>query len=88
MLNITGIKPMFNNILTTMNRYEKDEFENGICPKCGSDKTTYLARITGYLTTNVNKWNTGKMAEFKDRVRHTGSDRESLSEKGVELQMD
>ena len=65
-----------------------DEFENGICPKCGSDKTTYLARITGYLTTNVNKWNTGKMTEFKDRVRHTGSDRESLSERGIELQMD
>lgn len=30
MLNITGVRPMFNNILTTMNRYEKDEFENGI----------------------------------------------------------
>ena len=30
MLNITGVKPMFNNILTTMNKYEKDEYENGI----------------------------------------------------------
>ena len=30
MLNITGVKPMFNNILTTMNHYDKDEYENGI----------------------------------------------------------
>lgn len=65
-----------------------DEFENGICPKCGSDRTTFLARITGYLTTNVNKWNHGKMNEFKDRVRHTGDDRRSLTDKGVELNMD
>ena len=30
MLKITSIKPMFNNILTTMNHYDKDEYENGI----------------------------------------------------------
>ena len=29
MLKITSIKPMFNNILTTMNHYDKDEYENG-----------------------------------------------------------
>ena len=39
------------------------------CPKCG-EKMDKLARITGYLSTTVTKWNSGKAAEFKDRVVH------------------
>lgn len=29
-----------------------------------------LRRITGYLTTTLDKWNDGKRAEEKDRVKH------------------
>ena len=39
------------------------------CPKCG-EKMDKLARITGYLSSTVTKWNSGKIAEFKDRVIH------------------
>lgn len=29
-----------------------------------------IARITGYLTTTVDRWNDAKQAELKDRVKH------------------
>lgn len=29
-----------------------------------------LRRITGYLVGTVNRWNDGKKAELKDRVKH------------------
>lgn len=30
-----------------------------------------LRRITGYLTNSLERWNNGKRAEEKDRVKHT-----------------
>lgn len=30
-----------------------------------------LRRITGYLVGNLSRWNNGKRAEEKDRVKHT-----------------
>lgn len=30
-----------------------------------------LRRITGYLVGSLNRWNNGKRAEEKDRVKHT-----------------
>ena len=30
-----------------------------------------IRRITGYLTGNVLRWNNAKIAELKDRVKHT-----------------
>lgn len=36
-----------------------------VCPKCGK-KTAIYSRVTGYLR-DVNTWNIGKKAEFKDR---------------------
>ena len=44
MLNITGVKPMFNNILTTMNKYEKDEYENGIIIYKKDNKSNIMVR--------------------------------------------
>ena len=29
-----------------------------------------VRRITGYLTGDANRWNSGKAAELKDRVKH------------------
>jgi len=52
-----------------------EEFENGICPKCSSKNTTYLARITGYLVGTTSRWNLGKKAELCDRVSHEGQER-------------
>lgn len=46
------------------------------CPHCGRKETDggvgfeRLRRITGYLTTTLDKWNDGKRAEEKDRVKH------------------
>lgn len=30
-----------------------------------------IRRITGYLVGNMDKWNQGKLAEEKDRVKHS-----------------
>lgn len=32
-----------------------------------------LRRITGYLVGDVSRWNNGKFAELKDRVKHDSS---------------
>ncbi len=32
-----------------------------------------LRRITGYLVGDVSRWNDGKRAELKDRVKHDSS---------------
>lgn len=44
---------------------------NDTCPKCGSHNIEHLARITGYLTTSIEKMNKGKQAEVKDRFKHS-----------------
>lgn len=47
-----------------------DEF-NDNCPECGSDKIMQLRRVTGYLTGDyTTAFNSGKIAEVKDRVKH------------------
>ncbi len=40
------------------------------CPKCGSTYIDRLQRITGYLVGTTDRWNSGKLAELKDRVTH------------------
>ena len=41
MLKIKSIKPMFDSLITTMNKYEEDGFENGVIVKIfkGTDIT-------------------------------------------------
>ena len=46
------------------------EFEGDTCPKCGSDNIEHLGRVTGYLSSDVRRFNYGKQDEFKDRVNH------------------
>lgn len=41
-----------------------------VCPKCGSDHIDTLQRITGYLVGTTDRWNSGKLAELRDRVVH------------------
>jgi ribonucleoside-triphosphate reductase len=46
---------------------------NDYCPTCGSDNIQQLRRVTGYLTGNYKTaFNSGKIAETEDRVKHTG----------------
>jgi ribonucleoside-triphosphate reductase len=46
---------------------------NDHCPACGSDNIQQLRRVTGYLTGNyTTAFNSGKVAEVEDRVKHTG----------------
>ena len=46
---------------------------NDHCPACGSANIQQLRRVTGYLTGNYKTaFNSGKIAETEDRVKHTG----------------
>ncbi|MBQ9339021.1 MAG: anaerobic ribonucleoside triphosphate reductase [Paludibacteraceae bacterium] len=40
------------------------------CPVCHSNNIDTLQRITGYLVGTTDRWNSGKLAELKDRVVH------------------
>ena len=51
-----------------------------VCPKCGRRENgaegmpfERIRRITGYLVGTMEKWNNGKRAEEKDRVKHMNS---------------
>lgn len=49
--------------------YENAEKNQTVCPKCGTRFET-IQRITGYLVGTTDRWNSGKLAELKDRVVH------------------
>ena len=49
--------------------YENAEKNATSCPKCGTEFET-IQRITGYLVGTIDRWNSGKLAELKDRVVH------------------
>ena len=40
------------------------------CPVCGSHNISRIRRITGYLTGDLESWNSAKKAEEMDRVKH------------------
>lgn len=40
------------------------------CPICGSQNISKIRRITGYLTGDLDSWNSAKKSEEKDRVKH------------------
>ncbi|MCL2085550.1 anaerobic ribonucleoside triphosphate reductase [Candidatus Saccharibacteria bacterium] len=40
------------------------------CTKCGGGDIQRLRRITGYLVGDLKRWNNGKRAEERDRVKH------------------
>lgn len=49
------------------------------CPMCGrteskDNKFKRIRRITGYLTTTLDRWNNAKQAEERDRVKHSYND--------------
>lgn len=50
--------------------YENANSDLEVCPKCGSRNLDKLQRITGYLVGTTSRWNSGKLAELKDRVTH------------------
>ena len=40
------------------------------CPECHGTNIDTLQRITGYLVGTTDRWNSGKLAELRDRVVH------------------
>ena len=40
------------------------------CPVCQSESILRMRRITGYLTGDLSSWNSAKLAEEQDRVKH------------------
>lgn len=49
--------------------YENAEKDQTHCPKCQTRFET-IQRITGYLVGTTDRWNSGKLAELRDRVVH------------------
>ncbi len=49
--------------------YENADMKMHACPKCGTKFET-IQRITGYLVGTTDRWNSGKLAELRDRVVH------------------
>ena len=49
--------------------YENADVDMTHCPHCGTGFET-IQRITGYLVGTTDRWNSGKLAELKDRVVH------------------
>lgn len=49
--------------------YENADTNQHECPKCGAPFET-IQRITGYLVGTTDRWNSGKLAELRDRVIH------------------
>lgn len=49
--------------------YENADKNQHSCPKCGTNFET-IQRITGYLVGTTDRWNSGKLAELRDRVVH------------------
>lgn len=49
--------------------YEDAQKDVSHCPKCGAKFET-IQRITGYLVGTTDRWNSGKLAELRDRVTH------------------
>ena len=41
------------------------------CPVCGGNKIDRIRRITGYLVGTLDRFNSGKQAEERDRVKHS-----------------
>ncbi len=67
----------YGSVNHTRSRCMHCGFENAdanlkVCPVCGSDEIDTIQRITGYLVGTTSRWNSGKLAELKDRVTHTG----------------
>lgn len=46
------------------------EFNNS-CPQCKSENICQLRRVTGYLTSDYNRFNKGKYNEVQERVKHS-----------------
>jgi ribonucleoside-triphosphate reductase len=51
--------------------HETSDAEATECEGCHSDHLDVIQRITGYLVGTTDKWNEGKKAELRDRVRHS-----------------
>lgn len=55
-----------------------------VCPKCGRTEQEHkferIRRITGYLVGTLDRFNTGKRAEERDRVKHSGLENCKCSE--------
>ena len=46
------------------------EMNGDICPICSSKNIEHLGRVTGYLSSDVRRFNYGKQREFDERVDH------------------
>ncbi len=64
----------YGSVNHNRNRCPKCGYENASktehdCPKCGTPFET-IQRITGYLVGTTERWNSGKLAELRDRIVH------------------
>ena len=78
-MNVVDLMDIYNigygSVNHNRNRCKDCGFENAdeemdACPCCGSTDIDKLQRITGYLVGTTDRWNTAKLSELNDRVRH------------------
>lgn len=50
--------------------YEDGSTKFDKCPNCESENVDVLERVTGYLISTTNRWNSGKLDELRHRVSH------------------
>ena len=61
----------FNFPIDTCNDCGFEGEFNDKCPECGSGDIWQLRRVTGYLTSDYRRFNAGKQAEVRERVKHS-----------------
>ena len=78
-MNVVDMMDYYNvgygSVNHNRNRCMTCGFENAdsvldTCPHCGGHDIDRLQRITGYLVGTTDRWNSGKLSELNDRVRH------------------
>ena len=72
MLKIKSIKPMFDSLVTTMNKYEQDGFENGVIVKqAGSLKEYQTVIAVGPAVRNIEVGDTVMINPIRyDKMKH------------------
>jgi hypothetical protein len=67
---INGMLGEGEKLLSLTLTFKEDSDDVDIDYAVQGTKFERIRRITGYLTGTVDRWNNGKRAELKDRVKH------------------
>ncbi len=69
-MDIVDLMHKYNIGYGSVNHNEDATEDLHECPECHGHNIDKLQRITGYLVGTTDRWNSGKLAELRDRVVH------------------